>query len=51
MSKLKTIFIWAVLLALVLIAGGIDNEYTTKREQGRDGCAYQRISADTEICK
>ena len=50
-SKLKTIFIGAIIVALMLIAGGIDNDYTTKRGRGSDRCEYQRIATATEICK
>lgn len=50
-SKIKVIFIGAILITLMLIAGGMDNEYTEKRGQGRSGCEYQRIATATEMCK
>lgn len=50
-SKLKAIFIWAIIVALMLIAGGIDNDYTAKRGRGSDRCEYRRVATATEICK
>ena len=50
-TKLKATLAAAVIIALALIAGWIDNDYHDQRAQERTGCAWIRTPDGTSICR
>ena len=50
-TKLKATLAAAVVIALALIAGWIDNDYHDQRAQERTECAWIRTPDGTSICR